>query len=306
MVKIHLDTDLGGDIDDLCALAMLLAWPGVEITGITTVVEDGGRRAGYTRYALALAGRTEIPVAAGADDSCGRFRFAAGLPREQAYWPEPVTPAPGPIDEVLALLKRSIEAGARIVAIGPYTNLALLDEAHPGLLARAGIYLMGGHVHPMPAGYPQWDNTADFNVQFDVTSAHAILARYRPTLIPIEVTAQTALRRADLSALGAAGPLARLLARQAVAFAADEQYEQTYGRPCAGLPDDTINFLHDPLACAVALDWDGVTIANTRIRTELRDGWLYEQADATGHEMRVVTAVEAARFNEFWLRLVTG
>lgn len=27
MTLIHLDTDLGGDIDDLCALAMLLRWP---------------------------------------------------------------------------------------------------------------------------------------------------------------------------------------------------------------------------------------------------------------------------------------
>ena len=30
--KIHLDTDLGGDLDDICALAMLLRWPGVELT----------------------------------------------------------------------------------------------------------------------------------------------------------------------------------------------------------------------------------------------------------------------------------
>ncbi|MCL4490148.1 MAG: nucleoside hydrolase [Chloroflexi bacterium] len=35
-MKIHLDTDLGGDIDDLCALAMVLRWPGAEITGIRT------------------------------------------------------------------------------------------------------------------------------------------------------------------------------------------------------------------------------------------------------------------------------
>jgi hypothetical protein len=26
MHKVHLDTDLGSDIDDLCALAMLLRW----------------------------------------------------------------------------------------------------------------------------------------------------------------------------------------------------------------------------------------------------------------------------------------
>ncbi len=43
MARIHLDTDLGGDTDDLCALALLLAWPGVEITGITTVAEAHGR-----------------------------------------------------------------------------------------------------------------------------------------------------------------------------------------------------------------------------------------------------------------------
>jgi hypothetical protein len=29
MPLVHLDTDIGGDIDDLCALAMLLRWPGV-------------------------------------------------------------------------------------------------------------------------------------------------------------------------------------------------------------------------------------------------------------------------------------
>ena len=52
--SIHLDTDLGGDIDDLCALAMLLRWEGVELTGITTVAEAHGRRAGYVRRVLKL------------------------------------------------------------------------------------------------------------------------------------------------------------------------------------------------------------------------------------------------------------
>ena len=306
MTKVHLDTDLGGDIDDLCALALLLRWPGVEITGITTVIDDGGQRAGYTRYALAAAGQPDIPVAAGADSSCGRFRYAAGVPQEEAYWPEPVTPTPGPLSGTLALLRRSIEAGARIVAIGPYTNLALLDEAHPGLLGQADLYLMGGHVHPIPAGFPEWDNTMDFNVQFDVTSARHLLERYSPTLIPIAVTAQTALRRSHLRALRAAGPLGQLLARQAEAFAADERYEQTYGRACARLPDDLINFLHDPLACAVALGWEGVTRERTRVSTQTRDGWLYEQvgADEAGQPMTVVTAVEGTQFNEFWLSTV--
>ncbi len=112
--------------------------------------------------------------------------------------------------------------------------------------------------------------------------------------------------RSGLPALRAAGPLCRLLARQAEAFAADEHYEDVYGRACAALPDDLINFQHDPLACAVALGWDGVTIEDTRVITRMHDGWLREEMGAAGQPMRVVTAVEAARFSELWLSMVTA
>ncbi len=49
MKPIHLDTDIGGDTDDLCALAMLLGWPGVELVGVTTCSDSGGLQAGFAR-----------------------------------------------------------------------------------------------------------------------------------------------------------------------------------------------------------------------------------------------------------------
>jgi len=307
MTKIHLDTDIGGDIDDLCALAMLLRWPDAEVTGITTVAEDGGRRAGYARYALALAGRTDIPVAAGADAAHGPYRHPIPdlFPREDRYWPEPVPRAPTPVADALVLLKRSIEVGARIVATGPYTNLALLDDTYPGLLRRADLYVIGGHIHPIPDGFPAWGVNMDANVQFDVASARDVFMRSSPTLVPIEVTVQTALRRGHIPALRASGPLGALLARQSLAIAEDWKVEDRYGRSCAGLPDDTINVLHDPLACAVALGWDGASVEEVHLVLEMRDGWLHERVDPTGYAMRVVTRVEAARFNQTWLDIVT-
>lgn len=45
-VLVHVDTDFAGDTDDACAVAMLLGWPGVEVTGITTTADPDGRRAG--------------------------------------------------------------------------------------------------------------------------------------------------------------------------------------------------------------------------------------------------------------------
>ena len=92
MTKIHLDTDIGGDMDDLCALAMILKWPDLEITGVTTVSDDQGRRAGYVHYFLSLVGRSDIPCAAGADVSGGYYRYELGYPPEEENWPEPIAP----------------------------------------------------------------------------------------------------------------------------------------------------------------------------------------------------------------------
>jgi hypothetical protein len=61
MRRIDLDTDIGGGTENLCALAVLLGWPGVELIGVTTCNDSGGMRAGLSRYALKLAGREACP-----------------------------------------------------------------------------------------------------------------------------------------------------------------------------------------------------------------------------------------------------
>jgi purine nucleosidase len=305
VLKLHLDTDLGGDIDDLCALAMVLNWPDVDLLAVTTVADDQGKRAGYARYALRLAGRADIAVAAGADISLDCYRSRPGLPNEAVYWPEPIPPAPTAFDEALSLLARSIEQGAIIAAIGPYTNLALLEERSPGILSNARLYLMGGYVFPPRASFPSWGNDMDYNVQVDVQSAQSVLQRSSPTLVPLSVTVETSLRRSYLATLRQSGPLAQLIARQAEAFAKEWNNEAQYGQTCQGLPDDTINFQHDPLACAIALGWnEGVEIREIPLKLEMQDGWLYQRVDDRGKPTRVVTGVNGGKFNAFWLSIV--
>jgi len=302
-IKIHLDTDLGGDIDDLCALALLLRWPeSIQLTGVTTVADTGGRRAGYARYILALEGREDVPVAAGADTAQGFYPYELGYPSEERYWPEAVSAYPTPPEKAIQLLKDSIEQGAVIVGIGPYTNLYLLEQQFPGILRDAKLFLMGGYVFPTRAGFPAWGNDMDFNIQVDVRSAGHVLRSSNPTLIPLSVTVETALRRAHLASLREAGPLGRLIARQAEAFALDEQNETRLGSTYPGLPEDIINFQHDPLACAVALGWqDGVEIQTLPLSVEERDGLLVERLHADGKPVRIVTKVDGPRFNQFWL-----
>jgi len=338
MTKIHLDTDIGGDIDDLCALAMVLKWPGAELTGVTTVAEHHGKRAGMVQYVLGLAGRTDVPVAAGAEASLECYRVFQGLPDEAVYWPEPIDamnivnnahipeylplPAPDLRGEkgeggmrgvpALDLLERSLSQGAVIVAIGPYTNLALLEQRSPGILQTARLVLMGGYVFPPRPGFPAWNYEMDWNVQVDVQSALNVLEHSRPTLVPLAVTVETALRRLYLPRLRQSGPLGQLIARQAEAHAIEYKNEQTYGQACPDLPGrwfvapDIINFQHDPLACAIALGWDeGVEVREYPLKSEIRDGWLRQTVDPGGKPARLVTGIDAARFNEFWLDTVT-
>ena len=60
-MRVHLDTDFGGDTDDACALAYLLGSADVELVGVTTVADADGRRAAYARY-LSRPGRAAGPA----------------------------------------------------------------------------------------------------------------------------------------------------------------------------------------------------------------------------------------------------
>ena len=304
-VRVHVDTDIGGDIDDLCALSMLLRWPGVELTGITTVAEHDSKRAGYVHRVLQLAHRNDVSVAAGADVRLGHLTLGADLPAEDQYWPEAVPCVPGPLEAALDLLEKSIELGATIVGIGPFTNLSLLEQRRPGVLRQAQVVLMGGIIHAVPPGFPAWSIDSDYNVQADPAATVHVLESTTATLVPIEMTAQTALRRCHLSALAGGGAVAGLIARQAEAFAREWHNDKRYGAVYAGVPDDIINFQHDPLACAVAVGWDGVVVQEMPLAVEMSDGWLRLRPDPAGGIHRVVTEVDGERFNACWLRLVS-
>jgi purine nucleosidase len=307
MPKVHLDTDLGGDMDDLCALAMLLRWKDVEMTGITTVAEANGRRAGYARHVLEMETRSDIPFAAGANVSDGYYRYPElGYPDEVRYWSHLIAASPNDSDDALELLKRSVEQDATIIAIGPYTNLFLLEKKYPGILSVAKLFLMGGYIYPTRPGFPNWGNDMDWNIQVDVYSAKYVMEHSNPTLIPLTVTVETALRRTFLNDLRNAGKLGELIAQQAEEFANDEKNEERIGETCEALPNDIINFLHDPLACAIALGWrEGVEIKELPLTLEEKDGWLHERIDPSGRLFNVVTKIDGTRFDEFWLEKIT-
>lgn len=303
-MRIHLDTDIGGDPDDLCALAMLLGWQGAEVVGITTAIDPGGRRAGYLAHCLRLAGRDDIPIAAGAELSLTTLRATGPVVDDERYWPLDVSCRPSPPGAAFDLLERSIEAGATVVGTGPQTNLALLEVARPGSLGRVPVVVMGGWVVPPAAGLPDWGPDMDWNVQWDTGAARIVAATARLTLVTLSGTLRAHLREVDLPRLRASGPLGELIARQSQARAEEVGFGEL-GRAHPGLPDDLLNFHYDPAACAVALGWPGAEVREMRLRPVMEGELLRFQPDPDlGRPMWVVVDLDGGAFSEAWLSAV--
>lgn len=300
-VRIHLDTDLGGDPDDVCALAMLLGWPDVELVGITTTIDPGGQRAGYLAHCLELVGRDDIPIAAGAERSLTTLRVAPPLDGDPArFWPAMATPRPSPPGAALDLMDHSIGAGATVVAIGPLTNLAMLETARRARLSSVPVVVMGGWIQPPRGGLPCWGPDADWNIQWDTHAAGVVAATADLTLVALPATLTTHLRAADLPRLRASGPLGELLAEQSQTHATDNQMTEL-GQSHAALPDDLLNFHYDPVTCAVALGWNGATVEEHHLRTDFDGDTLRFRPDRGGPLTRVVTGIDGTTFSETWI-----
>lgn len=302
-MRLHIDTDFAGDPDDACALAMLLGWRDTTIVGITTVADPDGRRAGYVTRFLEIAGRTDIPVAAGAGHSLTNGDTMGNLPDHERYWAIRVQPAPVVPEAATALLNRSIDHGATVAAIGPYTNLARLAYTRPGGLAGVPVVAMGGWVHPAGEGLPQWGPASDWNVQCDTQAARVVAATADLTLCQLPACMPAHLRRSQLPRLAASGPLGELLARQATAYAGDAGRTEV-GRAHPGLPDDLVNFHWDPVTCAVAVGWTGVRVERIPLRPVIEAGVLRFDPDPAGRPTSVLVHVDAEAFTKAWIEAV--
>jgi inosine-uridine nucleoside N-ribohydrolase len=301
-VKVHLDTDFGGDPDDACALAFLLGTPHVDLVGITTNLDVGGYRAGCARHYLELAGRLDVSVIPGAGTTLTNGRQYDSTAQDPGFWPRPITPVQGSLEEALDLLARSIDQGATIVAIGAATNLALLEMRRPGTLAHACVVFMGGWIKPPADGLPQWGPEHDWNVQCDQRAAAVLEHCGDLTLVTLPATLHVFLRRAHLERMTQSGPVGRLLALQSEVHASLRDFA-SLSREHSALPADLLNFHFDPLTAAVAVGWREAVIEDHTLRPVARGGTTRFERGG-GRPVHVVVNADGNAFADLWLEAV--
>ncbi|HSB39052.1 MAG TPA: nucleoside hydrolase [Gaiellaceae bacterium] len=206
---VILDCDPGHD--DAIALLLALASDELELRGVTTVAGNQTleKTTANAIRVLELAGRGEIPVAAGADRPLVREpRVAANVHGETGLDgpdlpPPQAEPAPQHAIDFLA----EHVVGTTLVATGPLTNVALLLARHPQARPQR-IVLMGGAIaegNVTPA--------AEFNVWADPEAAARVFASgIEVTMVGLDVTHRALVTGAHAEELRAAGRVGRVVA----------------------------------------------------------------------------------------------
>jgi len=185
--KVLLDTDIGDDIDDAFALALLLRSPELELVGITTAWGDTALRARLANRLLKEAGASGIPVVAGVPGTqAGAFT--------QADWAREGEPA-GQTDAVGFLLAqaRGFPGEVTLVAIGPLSNVGRAVERDPeGFRKFKRVVLMGGSIRRRygDLGYsPDRGPEPEYNIKCDVAAAQKLFASGVPVfMMPLDST----------------------------------------------------------------------------------------------------------------------
>jgi inosine-uridine nucleoside N-ribohydrolase len=190
-IPVILDTDIGDDIDDTWALAMLLKSPELDLK---LVVSDNGNatyRARLLAKMLQAAGRTDVAVGVGLrpDDKGGR----------QAAWIEgyDLKSYPGKVhqDGIQAIIDTIMNSPepVTLIAIGPVQNIAAALAREPRIAQKARFVGMHGSVRKGYGGKPTIE--AEYNVKVDAKACRAAFeAAWDMTITPLDTCGMVHLR----------------------------------------------------------------------------------------------------------------
>jgi inosine-uridine nucleoside N-ribohydrolase len=218
-------------------LLLALASPEVELLGVTTV--HGNQTLDKTTAnalrVLELAGRDDVPVAAGADRPLARELFVAAHVHGESGLDGPTLPAArgAAVGQHAAdFIAERVVPGTVLIPTGPLTNVALLLERHPEVAANLDeVVLMGGSIaegNITPA--------AEFNIWADPEAAVAVFSSgLNLTMIGLDVTHGALLTPDHAERLRTRGTIGVFVADLVEFF--KQYHERTYGWDGAPIHD---------------------------------------------------------------------
>lgn len=301
-VSVILDTDIGTDVDDCLALALLLSSPELQLEAVTCVYGDTTLRARMVRKLLQLRGLTDIPVYAGATKPL--------VSQRPIYWEghegqglvdvsDPTQqPAAGFAPDMLVERVMSNPGKIHLIAIGPLTNVALALKKEPRVATSlAHLTIMGGVVRSIDRlNLP----LAEHNIVCDPEAAKIVFESGAPiTLVPLDLTTQVFVNEAGHKRIQGAGSLFQVAVADQLA-----RYPRFQKLGCTNL--------HDPLAVGTVIDPTFVTLQTVVVQTATSADPVPAQtlmrlpSNNEVATVQLATCVDIDRFEKFFIDRVSS
>lgn len=251
-IPVFLDTDIGDDIDDALALALALQSPELKVLGVSTVLQDGPRRADLVWHILKLYGRTDIPVGSGAEQPLLAPPRTGVVRQTEALEAADTMPRDRRHNGLELLIDTCMHAREKvtIIAYGPATNIAIALRAEPRLRDHIErIVLMNG-VFFRPG--------LEYNTKMDPEASAIVYSSGLPVkAVGLDVTMQCELSAGQLRRISdSALPNVRFLWKLIQIWQGGDPNR----RP----------ILHDPLAIAVTAKPDLISTAAGAVTVETK------------------------------------
>lgn len=297
-----LDTDIGTDVDDLMALALILQAKEVNLRGITTVYGDSVLRNKIVHHVLKQANRLDIPVVSGNDNPLLALEKPWMAGHEGKNLPEDVQKVEvyqGDAPDFIIKKAKEFAGNIDLFAIGPLTNLAqAILRDREALAGYNTIYVMGGVF-----GFNDPDLVmprVEHNIKCDPEAARVVFDANLPIkLISLDVTYRVPLGRDDIEKIGKLNnPFHQFLYKELNTWL-EEFLKKDY------------THMHDPLTIAAAL-WPEIFEYRARkVDVELGTGKYRGMTSSVGKGLteiaiKVDTDAFHKRFMKYILRTEGG
>jgi inosine-uridine nucleoside N-ribohydrolase len=222
-ISILIDCDPGHD--DAVAILLALASPELELVGVTTTYGNQTleKTTANALRVLELAGRPDVPVAAGADRPLERELSVAAHVHGESGLDGPALPQPRgrTVDEeAVDFLAERLGPGVVLVPTGPLTNVARALErgVRPERIVLMGGSIAEGNITP----------AAEFNVWADPEAASRVFeSGVDVTMIGLDVTHKALMTPHHARRLAGSGPIGRVVSELYAFY--HRFHRETYG-----------------------------------------------------------------------------
>ncbi len=294
-IPVILDTDIGSDIDDTWALALLLASPELDLKMVVTDSHDVVGRARIVAKFLQKVRRTDIQIGIGQPmDSRGGSQFEWASDYDLKSYPGKVHN--DGVDALVKMIMSSLRP-ITLIVIGPAPNIEEALRREPGIAKRATIVAMSGSVYRGYGGNSKPE--PEYNVKDHVSSTAAMYKAGWPVLIaPLDTAGLIQLDGEPYRKVFAAtNPLCRTLMENYQVWLKDEKTNLKF--------EQQSSILFDCLAVFLAYSRDFVEIERVRLEVT-QDG--STKVSASGSQIEAATKwKDLAGFEKFMVdRLAAG